>query len=66
MDSQEEKIETVKAPITFTKTLVPTMDRHWRSKDFKSRTDYINYLVRKDMEECQKQSATNAAAMAGI
>ena len=50
MDIQED-IKQKKVPLSFNEKLIPEMDKHWRYLNFRSRTEYVNHLVRKDMEQ---------------
>jgi metal-responsive CopG/Arc/MetJ family transcriptional regulator len=47
---QEKQQEAQKVLVSFHPEFVLKVDKHWRSQNFKNRSEYINHLVRKDME----------------
>ena len=53
MDFQEkQEVEKAdKALISFGSGFLDKIDRTWRTQNFRNRSEYINHLVRKDMEQ---------------
>jgi metal-responsive CopG/Arc/MetJ family transcriptional regulator len=50
-DTQENKQKS--ALITFGKVLLDKMDKHLEENGFRSRSEYLAYLVRKDLDNAQ-------------
>jgi hypothetical protein len=50
-NDKQEKPEGKSALITFSKVLLDKMDTHLFNRGFRSRSEYLSYLVRKDMEQ---------------
>ena len=48
---KEHQEKTEKALISFGFGFLDKIERHWRAQNFKNRSEYINHLVRKDMEQ---------------
>lgn len=51
MEQEEKQQEVQKVLVSLNPDFVLAVDKHWRSKNFKNRSEYFSYLVRKDMEQ---------------